>query len=346
MKNKDVMKKTGEKQSKTEGLTIKATISNTDMQAFKSLKPVLIKDLMRAVDSLAPYTESIKLFQERMLKMYEPLTQITDVYANYFATIKKVQKELLVPSLIITESLKSIVDSSKVFESLALSQDSIAKQLQGLVINLPLEGYFKSLSTSANFELTLDKFTSIKSHPDDYLLAGTAIQRTQHERIGLKLSTGFEMRLTSIESEIFANNEKLDYLIEKDLKRETLLEELVDYVKSTGSPLVKILKIGYDNSSVEIRLDSLKVKLRSNTNQSEICSVILSSEDGLKRVWEMEDIQEAIGEKSVQDKNWHRIIYDALKEVNTKILIESKGSISDFFILSMRTVTVNPRYTN
>jgi len=34
-----------------------------------------------------------------------------------------------------------------------LSQASIAKQLQGLVINLPLEGYFKTLSACASFIL-------------------------------------------------------------------------------------------------------------------------------------------------------------------------------------------------
>jgi hypothetical protein len=89
--------------------------------------------------------------------------------------MKDLQKQLLAPSLMLAESLKPILDSSKVFESLALSQASIAKQLQGLVINLPLEGYFKTLSASASFELTLDKFTSIKLHPNDYLLTGTAV---------------------------------------------------------------------------------------------------------------------------------------------------------------------------
>jgi hypothetical protein len=154
------------------------------------------------------------------------------------------------------------------------------------------------------------------------------------------------MRLTSIETKIDANNEKLDYLIEKDVRRDALLEELVDFVKSNGNQLAKIQQIAYDHSSLVISLDTLKVKLRGNTNQSEICNAILNSEDGLKRKWEMEDIQEAIGEKSVKHKDWHRIIYDALKEVNTKILLESKGSISDFFLLTMKTVTVNPRYVS
>lgn len=340
------MKKKDVKQTKPKKRIVKLAISNDDIQAFESSKLRIEQDLIKVADLLAPYTQSIKLFQDRIAEMYKPLLSVADVYSEYFDSIKIIQKELLAPSLMIAESLKPILDSSKVFESLALSQARIAKQLQGLVINLPLEGYFKTLSASASFELTLDKFTSIKSHPNDYLLTGTAVQTTQHERIGLKLSTGFEMRLTSIETKIDANNEKLDYLIEKDVRRDALLEELVSYVKSTGSQLAKILQIGYDHSSLEITLDSLKVKLRGNTNQSEICNVILQSKENQKRVWEMEDIQEAIGEKGVKHKNWHRIIYDALREVNTKILIESKGSISDFFLLTMKTVTVNPRYVS
>lgn len=343
MISKDVMKK---KDVKNKRHIVKVTIPRSDIEAFESSKLRIEQDLIKVADLLAPYTESIKLFQESIAEIYKPLVSVADVYSQYFDYIKLIQNELLAPSLMIAESLKPTLDSSKVFESLALSQASIAKQLQGLVINLPLEGYFKTLSASASFELTLDKFTSIKSHPNDYLLTGTAVQTTQHERIGLKLSTGFEMRLTSIETKLDANNDKLDYLIEKDVRRDALLEELVDYVKSNGNQLAKIQQIAYDHSSLVISLDTLKVKLRGNTNQSEICNAILNSEDGLKRKWEMEDIQEAIGERSVKNKDWHRVIYDALKEVNTKILLESKGSISDFFLLTMKTVTVNPRYVS
>lgn len=319
---KKVVKKT---KTKTKGPIVKVVIPTADIQAFESSKLRIEQDLIKVADLLAPYTESMKLFQERISEMYKPLFSVADIYGNHFEAMKDLQKQLLAPSLRIAESLKPILDSSKVFESLALSQASIAKQLQGLVINLPLEGYFKTLSASASFELTLDKFTSIKSHPNDYLLTGNAVQTTQHERIGLKLTTGFEMRLTSIESKIEANNTKLDYLIEKDARRDVLLEELVDYVKSTGSQLAKVLNVGYNHSNTEITIDNLQVKLQGNTNQSEICKVLLASKNTIKKVWDMDEVKESIDGDRVDTKDWNRIIYDAVKEVNTKILIESKG---------------------
>lgn len=344
MISKDVMKKKGVTQSKKIVPILKIATPSNGVQAFKSSKLPEEIDIVKIADLLARYKESMKLFQERISETYKTPISYADIYGKHFEVVKNLQEQLLVSSLTISEALKPVLDSSKVFESLALSQASIADQLKGLVINLPLKGYSNTLGASTSFELTLDKFTSIKSHPNDYLLTGTASQKAQHERLGLKLSTGFEMRITSIETKIDANNEKLDYLIEKDERRDSLMEELVSYVKSTGNQLAKVLNIEYNQSNTEITIGNIVVKLRGNTNQSDICNVLLSSQEAMQRKWEMEDIQEAMGEIIVEHKNWRRTIYDALKEVNIKILIESKGSVSDFFLLTMKTVTVNPCY--
>jgi hypothetical protein len=294
-------------------------------------------------NAYAPFSNDIKLLAESLKEVTNPSIRMSEYYKDYFESLHKLQKEILLPMVGINEMLKPLVESSKVFESLILAQTSIAEMLKGLVINLPLDGYLKELSVNTNFELRLNNFTSVKSFPDEYILGGTAIETIQHEQVGLKISTNFEMRFSTIESKIDSNSTKLDDLIKRDVRRDMLMDELVEYIKKTGNSLAKIKTIEYNNASTEITLDDMKIKLRGNTNQSDICQIVLKSKKTMQKLWEIEDIIEKMGE-SDSNEDWKRAVYDAVKEINTKILIETKGNIADFFLLTMKTVTVNPKY--
>jgi len=321
---------------------ISMPISQAEIKTLQSLSNVALPNI---AEIFTPYQNTFSLLNDYIAEIKSPALRIADLYKDHFESMRKIQEQLLVPSLIINEIFKPLVESSKVFESLALAQANIARQLAGLVIDLPLVGYFKSLSASASFELTLDKFTSVKTLPTDYILTGKAVETIQHEYVSLKVSAGFEMRLSTIEIKLDHNNSKLDYLIEKDERREVLMEELIKYVKTTGSSLARIKSINYNQSSTEITIDNMQIKIRANTNQSDICRVLLSSKKSMQKVWEMEDITEALGETN-SHKNLHRAIYDAVSELNTKILVETKGDIPDFFITTMKSIVVNPKYVS
>jgi hypothetical protein len=340
------MKRKTPKLSAKEAITVTIPTIKTSAGLLTTTKSFLEKDLARIADFTPIYAQNAKLLNERMSEiMLAPAFSIASGYQNYFNSIKKLQSEMLAPSLRISELLKPLTESSKVFESLALSQTIIAKQLAGLVIDLPLSGYLKTLSASSSFELTLNKFTSTKALPANYVLGGTAVETIQHERVGLKISAGFEMRLSSIESILSENTSRLDYLIEKEEKHTELTKELIEYIKTTGSPLARIESISYNHTSTEIILNDIKIKLRANTNMSSICRVLLASKEAMQKTWEMEDIVEELGE-ATSDKDWHRTIYDAVSELNAKILIATKGGVSEFFLTTMHTVTVNPKYVS
>ncbi len=310
---------------------------------IKSSKKLAKERTEKIINSYAPFNNEIKLLVESLKEVANPSIRISEYYKDYFESLHKLQKEILFPIVGIIEILKPLVDSSKVFESLILAQTSIAEMLKGLVIYLPLGGYLKELSASTNFELTLSNFSSVKSFPDEYILGGTAIETIQHEKVGIKISTGFEMRLSTIESKIDSNSTRLEDLIKSGERRDMIIDELMEYIKKTGSSLAKIMTIEYNNASTEITLNDMKIKLRGNTNQSNICQIVLKSINTMQKLWEIEDIIEKMGE-SDSNNDWQRAIYDAVKEINIKILIETKGKVDDFFLLTMKTVTVNPKY--
>ena len=312
------------------------TASKPEIHTFPASN---IAELPNIEKMLAGSQNAMKWLDGYTPEIFSSALEITELSKHQFQSMHKIQEQLLH----IGESFKPLLESSKVFESLVLGQSNIAKQLAGLVIELPLDGYFKSISATTNFELNLEQFTAVKTLESSYILGGTATETIRHEHLGLKISSGFEIRLSTIEAKLDDTSSKLDYLIEKDERRELLMEELIQYVKKTGSPLARITNIKYNKSSTEISLDGSLIKLRGNTNLSDICRILLSSKKSMQKIWEMEDIIQELGE-SHSKKNWHRAIYDAVSELNAKILVETKGNIPDFFITSMKTVVVNPKY--
>jgi len=86
------MKKKEVKQTKTKGPVVKIAIPSADIQAFETSKLLIEKDFVRIANLLAPYTESMKLFQERKSEMYKPLFSVADIYGKHFEAMKDLQK--------------------------------------------------------------------------------------------------------------------------------------------------------------------------------------------------------------------------------------------------------------
>jgi hypothetical protein len=80
--------------TKNKSHIIKVNIPSSDIEAFESSKLRIENDLVKVAELLAPYTESMKLFQERISEMYKPLFSVADIYGKHFEAMKDLQKQL------------------------------------------------------------------------------------------------------------------------------------------------------------------------------------------------------------------------------------------------------------
>lgn len=259
-------------------------------------------------------TDGIIRFAEEMNTITKPLTQAIDNSASLFYSLAN---EMIYPS-------KEVIE--------------------GAVVNLSALKW--EVKENIDFNLNIQSFTRILD-TDDYVLAGNATETHLHKDIGVSAHADFALRLYGIEEKLEHQNHLLEENNELRRENNQLTEALLDltaFMKEHRTDKAKIKEIKYNHRFTEIIIDNKTIKLRGNTNQSLLCQILLKEEGSLSRRWEMMDLVETMGEKDFQDKDWNRTIYDAVRNINSKISYET--GIKDFFILTMKTVEINPKYLN
>jgi hypothetical protein len=83
-----------------------------------------------------------------------------------------------------------------------------------------------------------------------------------------------------------------------------------------------------------------KIRIPLNTNQEKICRVIFKNMANMKRLWSRDEIVEKWGDNPDMI-NW-RVVYNAARELNKKVAIETK--IKDLLTVKKVSVQVNPKY--
>lgn len=95
----------------------------------------------------------------------------------------------------------------------------------------------------------------------------------------------------------------------------------------------------YDKASCVIKLGDKAIKIPPDTNQDELCEVVLKNKTTIHKEWSYDEILEQWGD-DFDTKLWRRI-YSAAREINAKVAIET--GIKDFFITTLKTVQINPQ---
>lgn len=101
--------------------------------------------------------------------------------------------------------------------------------------------------------------------------------------------------------------------------------------------------ITFDEIKSCISIGQIEVKIRPNTDQHNLCKVILKDSKSKTKQWEWEEMLEKWGETELYAlKNKKMKIYRAAREINKKVAqtIQAK----DFFIYTTNTVRLNPNF--
>jgi len=96
----------------------------------------------------------------------------------------------------------------------------------------------------------------------------------------------------------------------------------------------------YNQAAHKILFMDKEIDIPSNTNQDSLCKVIFEDRGSLRKEWNCDEIVEKWGD-SPKKTDWRKV-YNAAREVNTKVAIETGEK--DLFIVRTLTTTLNPKY--
>lgn len=106
--------------------------------------------------------------------------------------------------------------------------------------------------------------------------------------------------------------------------------------------ILTVESINFDETKSQIVLNTIEVPISANTNQSELCRVLLKTSRSKKKQWLWEDILAKWGEHDFEDvKKAQRKIYEAAREINIKV--SKVAHFDDFLVYNMQTVQLNPQ---
>lgn len=97
----------------------------------------------------------------------------------------------------------------------------------------------------------------------------------------------------------------------------------------------------YDPQTSAISFSGKTVPIPTNTNQSELCKVIFENKTSVNREWSWDELLDKWG-GGYDDMDQWRIVYNAGREVNKKVAIET--GVKDLLIVKKQTIKLNPKY--
>ncbi len=256
----------------------------------------------------------------------------------------KAQKELA--EQFRTDKLEEIkMLASTALEFIPLFQSSLAlnshivEKLENTFIKLPPINFQISLNEYTNFTNIINEFDPYKDSKDDYLLRTTTTETTDLGIVTFRTVQQTQLQVQSLQEDF---NQLKNNFTEDSKKKDEMLKELLDYYRNGGTSTVKIKKVIYNKKNAELIIDDRIINIKAYTKQHYLCKVLFSSKASMKRVWEVYDIVEAMGEGSSYNKTWISKIYHSVRHLNEKI--RQHTGIDRFIRYYNKTVKVNPKY--
>ncbi len=127
------------------------------------------------------------------------------------------------------------------------------------------------------------------------------------------------------------------FILLKDKSSISKLKQVILKLNKKQSNSPKVLP-AYNNSLHHILMKNKVIKIPPNSNQDELCKIVLKDKKSIYKNWSYDEIMEIWGEE--YDKSMARKIYSAAREINEKIAIET--GIKNFFITTLKTLQINP----
>lgn len=240
--------------------------------------------------------------------------------------------------------IQSFASQAPTFDALSLFYNSMSvetsvfKNIEGAYINLPIGELQKSISDIKIVDLDITDCMPHKELNHEYMLRTITRETTDLGIIKLRNIQETQLRVRR-------DVKKIKQLVTEDAKKkDEMLEELLDYFRGKDAARVMIQKIIYNKKSAELQIDDKIIKLKMETNQHYLCKILFASKYSMKKVWEIYDVVEALGEDTENLDAWIKIIYATVRHLNEKIQVQT--GLEKFILFGNKTIIVNPKYLN
>jgi hypothetical protein len=144
------------------------------------------------------------------------------------------------------------------------------------------------------------------------------------------------------------DEEKLLTVIDQIEKRMIELSKRIANPE-TADTTIKSMTMSYKPNTRTFCVAENSFTLGENTKQADLCKVTLKDSQSIKKTWSWDEILEEWGWK--EDRIYEKPtrvqqlkVHNAAKLFNARLDKESKHQIGHFFITTMKTVRVNPKY--
>jgi len=160
-------------------------------------------------------------------------------------------------------------------------------------------------------------------------------------------SPAFTQKLKKSEDLRKRYNQTLNDIRQSARSSRKLKKRYDDAIKEIRVSSAKTKKLfspsSYNEISHTISFKNKEIPIPPNSNQSSLCKVVFKNTRSLQKEWSWDEMLEEWG-GSFEGKDLWRKVYNAGREVNKKIAIET--GIKDFFIAKKLTIALNPKHLN
>lgn len=291
----------------------------------------IVADLQKTSLAMQPTLNRAFDIQATISPAIEAIYKSSLFTQKQFTALAAIQKSLVTfPTENIIASIKSIQDAFQapliaktMFADFHTAHERILRNLRFDVGSLSASIEFSRLET---VDVALD---DVFTKEDNLSATATATQTSKAGNITFVDNASMVLAFNDLKQEVH------------DLKRQLLARD-----NQQGQQLIAPSTVSFKRSTTSLQIGSFNVRVSISSKQTLLARTLLTSQDNIGKRWDVDDlIYAAFGERIADDElDWIKKVRSYLFQLNQKVMLASKGTMPNYFVLEGIEVFVNPEY--
>ena len=291
----------------------------------------IVADLQKTSLAMQPTLNRAFDIQATISPAIEAIYKSSLFTQKQFTALAAIQKSLVTfPTENIIASIKSIQDAFQapliaktMFADFHTAHERILRNLRFDVGSLSASIEFSRLET---VDVALD---DVITKEDNLSATTTATQTSKAGNITFVDNASMVLAFNDLKQEVH------------DLKRQLLARD-----NQQGQQLIAPSTVSFKRSTTSLQIGSFNVRVSISSKQTLLARTLLTSQDNIGKRWDVDDlIYAAFGERIADDElDWIKKVRSYLFQLNQKVMLASKGTMPNYFVLEGIEVFVNPEY--
>ncbi len=304
------------------------------LASFKHLNEAVYQPFIDLKDSINSVSEMMR----------DIIIPVVDFRKNFF-------EDLVEPIRLAQKGLFQYAEqyqrSATLIASITQSVKVDLTAFNNLVTDFPFADLVKTLDTATI--LSVDFKTAKITDPQANSVSFEAIasQRTNLGILQFETEQSLVLKVDRLEAKVdtmhsLLADELYPFLLEDSRRKDNILNDLLTYYKGKPTDIAKISDIQFVEKICKLTINGINIPIKINTNEADICRIIFSSKRAINKLWNLDEIVVRLGEVFENAPKWNDFVYQAVRQINTKILVCT--GLENFLIYTDKVLCVNPIY--